>query len=238
MLAAAAAALVGALVVFQGARWWMSDGSSQTNSTLQVSVPAPVVDDTALLGLLTAPPEESPAAPASTGNRKAATPRPRARSAASAETSPAAVAAREVDEVDGRTAPPVPVPASAPAPAPAIEVVAEALPPSAPQMAAPTGRILSQTDVDEPPKVTVRVEPRLPTNLPDGSLNDVVVLRILVSETGHPFNISVLRGSRVGQRLDDAVVEAVKQWTFVPATKKGEAVNSWFNIGVPLDPVG
>jgi hypothetical protein len=34
--------------------------------------------------------------------------------------------------------------------------------------------------------------------------------------------------------VDDAVVAAVKQWTFTPARKRGEAVSCWFNVGVSL----
>ena len=102
----------------------------------------------------------------------------------------------------------------------------------------PTGRIFESTDVDQSPKVTTRVEPRLPAEVSIDSLNDVVVLRVLVSESGHPFRVSVLRGSRLGQALDDAVIAAVMQWTFAPAVKKGAAVNSWYNIGVPLGQPG
>ena len=38
----------------------------------------------------------------------------------------------------------------------------------------------------------------------------------------------------LGRESDDAVVAAVMQWTFSPATKRGEPVNCWYNIGVPL----
>ena len=64
--------------------------------------------------------------------------------------------------------------------------------------------------------------------------SDIVVVRVLVSQTGHPFRVSLLRGSRLGRSLDDAVVAAVTQWTFSPARKRGEAVSCWYNFGVPL----
>jgi type II secretion system protein J len=64
--------------------------------------------------------------------------------------------------------------------------------------------------------------------------NGTVVVRVLVSRTGHPFNVSLLRGSMLGRPSDEAVVAAVTQWTFSPATKQGEPVNCWFHIGVPL----
>jgi hypothetical protein len=43
-----------------------------------------------------------------------------------------------------------------------------------------------------------------------------------------------LRKSKSGGRIDDAVIAAVSQWTFSPAKRRGEAVSSWFNIGVPV----
>ena len=64
--------------------------------------------------------------------------------------------------------------------------------------------------------------------------SDVVVVRVLVSQNGHPFRVSLLRKSKLGRSLDDAVVEAVTQWTFSPAQKRGEPVSAWYNIGLPL----
>jgi TonB family protein len=98
----------------------------------------------------------------------------------------------------------------------------------------PLGRLFETSDVDERPQVASRVEPQLPADLGARPLNDVVVVRVLVSQTGHPFRVSLLRRSRSGAPLDEAVVAAVEQWTFVPARKRGAAVSCWFNIGVPL----
>lgn len=117
-----------------------------------------------------------------------------------------------------------------PAPAPARPAAVE----SARQPALLTGRFFESKDVDEPPRVATRVEPRLPANLPAGADKKIVVARVLVSRTGQPHHVSLLRGSMLGRASDDAVVAAVTQWTFSPATKRGEPVNCWLNIGVPL----
>ena len=117
-----------------------------------------------------------------------------------------------------------------PAPAPARPAVAE----SARQPALLTGRFFESNDVDEPPRVATRVEPRLPANLPAGADKKIVVARVLVSRTGEPHHVSLLRGSMLGRASDDAVIAAVTQWTFSPAKKRGEPVNCWLNIGVPL----
>jgi protein TonB len=99
---------------------------------------------------------------------------------------------------------------------------------------APTGRLFERKDVDQPPKVATRVAPKLPANVPAHLRNGTVVVRVLVSRTGHPSRVSLLRGSVLGRSSDDAIVAAVAQWTFSPARKQGEPVNCWFNIGVPL----
>ena len=131
-----------------------------------------------------------------------------------------------------RVVPPAPVPVpEAPAPVPterpALVAVAEA-------PAQPTGRFFERSDVDEPPRIATRIEPQIPAAVAAREQNDVVVVRVLVSRTGHPFRVSLLRGSRSGRSSDEAVVAAVTRWTFSPARKRGEPVNCWYNIGVPL----
>ena len=114
-------------------------------------------------------------------------------------------------------------PAVAPAPAPAPE------PP-----AAPVGPFFELRDVNETPRVASRVEPRVPDDLRGRSLNDIVIVRVLVTQAGHPLIVNLLRRSKSGPALDDAIVAAVKQWTFVPATKRGSPVSCWYHVGVPV----
>jgi TonB family protein len=133
-----------------------------------------------------------------------------------------------------------------PAPAPAIEaaapvaappvVVPEAAaePPRPTAPAPPVGRVFEAFDVDESPRVATRIEPQIPGDLAERPVNDIVVVRVLVSQAGHPFSVAVLRRSRVGRSLDDAVVAAVSRWTFSPAQKRGEAVSCWLNMGVAV----
>ena len=122
----------------------------------------------------------------------------------------------------------VPVPEVA-APAP---VVAPAPKPEPP--AAPVGPFFELRDVNETPRVANRVEPQVPDDLRDRSLNEVVIVRVLVTQAGHPLIVNLLRRSKSGPSLDDAIVAAVKQWTFVPARKRGEAVSCWYHVGVPV----
>jgi hypothetical protein len=118
------------------------------------------------------------------------------------------------------------IPASAPAKPPVSASARSAEPPK--------GRFFESNDVDQPPRVASRVAPRLPGNLPAGADKRMAVARVLVSSTGHAHHVSLLRGSMLGRESDEAVVAAVTQWTFSPAKKRGEAVNCWYNIGVPL----
>jgi protein TonB len=99
---------------------------------------------------------------------------------------------------------------------------------------APVGPFFELRDVTETPKVALRVEPQLPDDLRDRQLNEVVIVRVLVTQSGHPLMVNLLRRSKVGASLDNAIVAAVKRWTFVPARKRGEAVSCWYHVGVPV----
>jgi len=164
-----------------------------------------------------------------------AAPKPAAAARAAAVKSPVKTARQPV-------APPRPaavVPASSaavvvPAPevAPPVPVAAPEPKPEAP--AAPIGPFFELRDVSEVPRVLNRVEPQLPDDLRDRQLNEVVIVRILVTQAGHPMMVNILRRSKAGASLDDAIVAAVKKWTFAPAKRRGEAVSCWYHVGVPV----
>jgi periplasmic protein TonB len=58
-----------------------------------------------------------------------------------------------------------------------------------------------------------------------------VLLRVRVSPDGRPASISVQKSSG-RDLLDQAAVDAVRGWTFVPARQGGEAVAGW--VSVPI----
>jgi protein TonB len=140
--------------------------------------------------------------------------------------------------------PPAPARAAAPvavpipvAPAPAPEAVAP-LPAPAPKPEPPpaaVGRFFELRDVNESPRVVTRVEPRVPDDLRGTQFNEVVIVRVLVTQSGHPLMVNLLRRSKSGATLDEAIVAAVKQWTFVAAKRRGEAVSCWYHVGVPVN---
>ena len=88
--------------------------------------------------------------------------------------------------------------------------------------------------VDQGPQITSRVEPQLPESLQTGPINEIVIARVLVSQAGHPALVSLLRRSKSGVELDDAVVAAVRRWSFTPATRRGEAVSCYLHVAVPV----
>ena len=148
--------------------------------------------------------------------------------------------------VQPRTARPTQVAASQPAvaipgvvnDAPVEAALPEPVVPPAPVApeapAAPLGPFFEVRTVDQPPQITSRVEPQVPASLQGHALNEIVVVRILVSQAGQPALVSLLRRSRSGPELDGAVVAAVKQWSFTPAAKRGEAVSCFLNVGVAI----
>jgi protein TonB len=100
--------------------------------------------------------------------------------------------------------------------------------------AAPIGPFYEQRDVTEVPRVLNRVEPQVPGDLRDRQLNEVVIVRVLVTQAGQASMVNLLRRSKAGASLDDAIVAAVKKWTFVPAKRRGEVVSCWYHVGVPV----
>ena len=214
--------------------WWLT---SQRSVALQIE------PQTVAVGEVTAPQTPSPSLndiplpkPVPKSNRVASTApavkdaqRPAGARRARSEPTAAAPSTEVASASSSSAAPAVPAAPVEPQAPPPVQASAAPEPP-----APPHAPFFSSTDVTEPPQVATRVEPRLPDELVNSPVNDVVVVRLLVSQTGHPFRISLLRRSKAGAPLDDAVIAAVNRWTFSPAKKKGEAVSCWLNVGVPI----
>lgn len=61
-----------------------------------------------------------------------------------------------------------------------------------------------------------------------------VLLRVLVSTVGAADRIELKQGSG-SPRLDDAALEAVRRWRFVPARQGGEAVAAWVLVPISFN---
>ncbi|HVE72676.1 MAG TPA: M56 family metallopeptidase [Thermoanaerobaculia bacterium] len=82
----------------------------------------------------------------------------------------------------------------------------------------------------KPPKVLTRVEPLYPAAAKEDRIAGVVILEALINESGVIDDVHVLKPLPYG--LDQAAVDAVKQWTFEPATVDGKPVPVIFNVTI------
>jgi TonB family protein len=80
------------------------------------------------------------------------------------------------------------------------------------------------------PVVLSRVEPVYPDEAKVQRIAGIVILQILISDTGDVADVTVLKPLPYG--LDKAAVDAVKQWKFAPATQDGAPVPVVFNITI------
>ncbi len=74
---------------------------------------------------------------------------------------------------------------------------------------------------------------------PEKALRDrargIVILHVLVSETGVPLDVKVEKPARAD--LTEAAVAAARQWRFEPARKDGRAVRTWTTVRFPFEAV-
>ena len=176
------------------------------------------------------PPAPEPAAPPA---RVAAAPAPTHPTPKPAPKKPAVHAA----------APPVAAPVAAPEPAPllvatpppvAAAPAAAAPPPASVQAeAVPLGQIFEVSQVEGRPSVINRFDPVLPARLSGTAPNPlVVIVRVLVSPSGRAVETSPVKNPTNDAGVGAAAAATVRQWTFAPARKKGQAVSCWVNVGV------
>jgi TonB family protein len=88
--------------------------------------------------------------------------------------------------------------------------------------------------VDVPPRARTVTRPVYPAAALRSGVGGVVLLRVLVSETGQPLQVEVVRGIR--SDLADAAIAALQRWTFDPARKNGRPVRAWTTISIPFQP--
>lgn len=81
-----------------------------------------------------------------------------------------------------------------------------------------------------PPKSIKKVPAKYPDVAKQRRLEGVVGLSILVSETGKVLEVKIVKSTN--PILDDSAMEAVKQWTYQPATKDGVPVKVWLPVSM------
>jgi len=83
------------------------------------------------------------------------------------------------------------------------------------------------------PEVKFRVEPIYPEWAMQAGIHGTVVLEVRVDPNGRMGNFRIAQGVK---GLNDAAVEAVRQWRFRPAREYGKAISSWLPIRLDFPP--
>jgi periplasmic protein TonB len=97
---------------------------------------------------------------------------------------------------------------------------------------AAAGDTASFLDVDEMPKVLKSVPPKYPTDALKRGQEGMVFVRTVVNRKGRTEDVAIVPGKGLAPDLDQAALEAIRQWTFVPAKKKGKPVT--ISIVIPV----
>lgn len=79
------------------------------------------------------------------------------------------------------------------------------------------------------------VPPVYPPQALRARIRGLVVLRVLVSETGTPLRIQVVESAPAG--LTEAAVDAVRRWKFEPARRRGAPVEEWTTVRIPFEAI-
>jgi TonB family protein len=80
------------------------------------------------------------------------------------------------------------------------------------------------------PVLVSKVEPIYSEEARRARISGIVILEAMVDKSGNVTDINILKPLPFG--LDQAAIDAVKQWKFKPATKNGEPVDVAFNLTV------
>jgi TonB family protein len=80
------------------------------------------------------------------------------------------------------------------------------------------------------PVVIRRVDPQYTAEALQNHISGIVIVEVIIDKSGRVTNAVVLKPLPFG--LDQAAIDAVRQWTFKPGTLDGEPVDVIFNLTV------
>lgn len=129
---------------------------------------------------------------------------------------------------------PEPTTSNPSAPEPTATTAMATAPPVAAPLEAEPRATPAQNQTETPPKIERIIKPIYPPLALQAGIKGVVLLRVLVSETGRPEQVEIIRGVAGG--LTAAAVSAVRKWTFEPGRKNGQPIRSWMTIEIPFEP--
>lgn len=101
--------------------------------------------------------------------------------------------------------------------------------PEGPPPVAPSGPIHVGGDVQAPEKIRAP-SPQYTEIARKARIQGVVIVQAIIGTDGSVQNVKLLKGLPMG--LDKAAMDAVKSWTFKPATLNGKPVAVYYNLTV------
>jgi protein TonB len=101
--------------------------------------------------------------------------------------------------------------------------------PEGPPPVEQTGPLLVGGDVQAPNK-TRHVQPQYTEIARKARIQGIVIVQATINRTGQVVDAKVLKGLPMG--LDQAALEAIRQWEFEPATLNGKPVDVYYNLTV------
>ncbi len=90
------------------------------------------------------------------------------------------------------------------------------------------------SDTLSPPRILTRREPVYPVNARRLRVEGTVMLNVLVGSDGKVREVKVLEAEG-GKLLSPAAVDAVREWTFSPATRGGRSVECWHKVPIRFE---
>ncbi|MCP4895555.1 MAG: hypothetical protein GY906_01160 [bacterium] len=121
--------------------------------------------------------------------------------------------------------PPLPTPTTVPKP---TQV-------PAPSEQATAGRFVDPQNVDALPTVDKRVVPPWSRSAIRSERNGVVIVNVLVTAQGQAEQVELIRADHLRFGIPEAAVAAVREYTFIPATKAGVNVKTQVTVAVVYD---
>jgi TonB family protein len=130
--------------------------------------------------------------------------------------------------VSQRSEPPAPLAKEIIAPPPDADPQA----PAAKTPAVKKGDLIPLDQVDSPPTLVKKIEPRYPPLALNMGLGGTVTVNALISETGEVVRTEILQRIGGGYGFEGAAEAAIRQWKFNPARKDDVPVKVWKPIDV------
>lgn len=94
-------------------------------------------------------------------------------------------------------------------------------------------RVFERHEVDQPPIPIDRVKPKVTASLIESAEVPRTVMLLIVNLDGTVGEVRLLQTSR-SEDLDRVMMEAVRQWRFSPAVRKGRKVRCWVQQAITV----